>query len=98
MPKTHFDGLKKLVKHFTDIIAASETTKMNAVNLSTCIGTTLLHSEGKSIANVMEIKFVNQIVLIILNNYDRVKSDSIFCLLSKNVTAFLIFSYLRQLR
>ena len=71
MPKNHFQAFKKLNQHFGKIIAASEKTKMNAANLSTCVGTSLLHSEGKSIANVMEIKFVNQIVLLILNNYQQ---------------------------
>ncbi|XP_063724597.1 rho GTPase-activating protein 26-like isoform X2 [Symsagittifera roscoffensis] len=72
MPKNHFQAFKKLNQHFGKIIAASEKTKMNAANLSTCVGTSLLHSEGKSIANVMEIKFVNQIVLLILNNYQQI--------------------------
>ncbi|XP_075242715.1 rho GTPase-activating protein 26-like isoform X4 [Convolutriloba macropyga] len=72
LPRNHFRAIKKIVEHFTRIIAASEKTKMTAANMSTCVGTSLLHSEGKSIANVMEIKFVNQIVLVILNNFHQI--------------------------
>lgn len=45
---------------------------MNVSNLSVCFGPTLLRPEEETVASIMDLKFYNVVVEILIDNYDKV--------------------------
>lgn len=65
---------------------------MTSSNLGVCFGPTLLRTAEESVAAIMDIKFVNVIAELLIENYEKVFLDfsldfEIF------LTKFLIFSF-----
>lgn len=52
--------------------AESEINKMTVANLGVCFGPSLMRPEEESMAAIMDIKFCNIVVEILVNNYDEV--------------------------
>lgn len=50
----------------------NEENKMTVANLGVCFGPTLMRPEEESVAAIMDIKFCNIVVEILINNYDKV--------------------------
>lgn len=50
----------------------SDKNKMNVSNLGVCFGPTLLRQEEETIAGIMDIKFGNVVVEILIENCDKV--------------------------
>lgn len=49
---------------------------MNVANIGVCFGPTLMRSEEESVAAIMDIKFCNIIVEILILNYEKVCINS----------------------
>lgn len=54
------------------VAAKSEKNKMTVSNLGVCFGPTLLRPEEESVAAIIDIKFCNVVVEILIENYDKV--------------------------
>lgn len=67
----------------------SSVNKMTISNLGVCFGPTLLRSEEETMAAVMDIKFGNVVVEIIIENCDKVRNHGHFLLFY--LVQFLIF-------
>lgn len=50
----------------------SDKNKMNVSNLGVCFGPTLLRQEEETIAGIMDIKFGNVVVEILIESCDKV--------------------------
>lgn len=49
---------------------------MTVGNLAVCFGPTLLRPEEETVASIMDIKFYNIVVEILIENYERISSDA----------------------
>ena len=57
------------------IVRVSESSQknlMNVSNIGVCFGPTLMRPEEETMATIMDIKFCNLIVEILIENYDKV--------------------------
>ncbi|KAK9700493.1 BAR domain [Popillia japonica] len=72
IPKLNFDILKILVKHLTRVVSKSDKNLMTVSNLGVCFGPTLLRPEEETVASIMDLKFYNIVVEILIENYDKI--------------------------
>lgn len=54
------------------VAAKSDKNLMTVSNLGVCFGPTLLHPEEETVAAIMDIKFNNVVVEILIENYEKV--------------------------
>jgi hypothetical protein len=54
------------------VAAKSDKNLMTVSNLGVCFGPTLLRPEEETVAAIMEIKFCNVVVEILIENYEKV--------------------------
>lgn len=54
------------------VAAKSDKNLMTVSNLGVCFGPTLLRSEEETVAAIMDIKFCNVVVEILIENYEKV--------------------------
>ncbi|XP_050304226.1 rho GTPase-activating protein 26 isoform X2 [Anthonomus grandis grandis] len=69
--RTNFEVLKILIKHLTNVAEKSEKNLMTISNLGVCFGPTLLRPEEETVASIMDLKFYNIVVEILIENYNR---------------------------
>ncbi|XP_018563798.1 rho GTPase-activating protein 26 isoform X2 [Anoplophora glabripennis] len=72
LPKSNFEVLKILMKHLTNVVAKSDKNLMNVSNLGVCFGPTLLRPEEETVASILDLKFYNIVVEILIDNYERI--------------------------
>ncbi|KAJ3657509.1 hypothetical protein Zmor_009305 [Zophobas morio] len=72
LPKTNFEVLKLLMKHLTNVAGKSDKNLMTVSNLGVCFGPTLLRPEEETVASIMDLKFYNIVVEILIENYDKI--------------------------
>ncbi|RUS85121.1 hypothetical protein EGW08_007126 [Elysia chlorotica] len=72
LPQSNFEMLDMLISHLKRISEESETNKMTVANLGVCFGPSLMRPEEESMAAIMDIKFCNIVVEILINNYDQI--------------------------
>lgn len=72
IPQQNFKMLDILVKHLTNVTAHSDKNLMNVSNLGVCFGPTLLRPEEETVAAIMDIKFCNVVVEILIENYNKI--------------------------
>ncbi|KAK5644251.1 hypothetical protein RI129_008096 [Pyrocoelia pectoralis] len=72
LPKANFDVLKLLIKHLTNVVAKSEVNLMTVSNLGVCFGPTLLRPEEETVASIMDLKFYNIVVEILIENFEKI--------------------------
>lgn len=71
LPVASREMLKVLMRHLKKVSLRSEKNLMTASNLSVCFGPTLLWPKEKTVASIMDIKFCNEVVEILIENCDR---------------------------
>ena len=54
------------------VAAKSEKNLMTVSNLGVCFGPTLFRPEEETVAAIMDIKFCNVVVEILIENYEKV--------------------------
>ncbi|XP_074598061.1 GTPase regulator associated with FAK isoform X2 [Brevipalpus obovatus] len=72
LPKSNFDMLHLLIQHLSNVANNSEKNLMNVCNLGVCFGPTLLRPEEETVAAIMDIKFGNVVVEILIENCDKI--------------------------
>lgn len=72
IPKPNFDVLKILIKHLTNVAGKCDKNLMTVSNLGVCFGPTLLRPEEETVASIMDLKFYNIVVEILIENYERI--------------------------
>ncbi|KAJ8298467.1 hypothetical protein KUTeg_024998 [Tegillarca granosa] len=72
LPEPNFEMLELLMAHLQKIADNSDRNFMNVANIGVCFGPTLMRSEEESVAAIMDIKFCNIIVEILILNYEKI--------------------------
>lgn len=72
LPKNHFEMLDIVVRHLKQVSAKSQKNKMSIFNLGVVFGPTLLKASEDSLAAVLEIKFNNLVIEILIENYELI--------------------------
>ncbi|XP_031340097.1 rho GTPase-activating protein 26 isoform X3 [Photinus pyralis] len=72
LPKANFEVLKLLIKHLTNVVSKSEINLMTISNLGVCFGPTLLRPEEETVASIMDLKFYNIVVEILIENFEKI--------------------------
>lgn len=57
---------------FSSVVAKSDKNLMNVSNLGVCFGPTLLRPEEETVASILDLKFYNIVVEILIDNYERI--------------------------
>ena len=71
LPAGSKEILGALMRHLSKVAANSDRNLMTAGNLSVCFGPTLLRPKEQTVATIMDIKFGNEIVEILIENCDH---------------------------
>lgn len=72
LPRPNFDMLKILIQHLCNVSAKSSKNLMTVSNLGVCFGPTLLRPEEETVTAIMEIKFGNIVVEILIENFIQI--------------------------
>ncbi|XP_066246959.1 rho GTPase-activating protein 26 isoform X1 [Euwallacea similis] len=71
LPEKNLNVLKILIKHLTNVASKSDKNLMTVSNLGVCFGPTLLRPEEETVASIMDLKFYNIVVEILIENYEK---------------------------
>ena len=72
LPEPHKRMLEILCKHLEKVAAKSFKNMMTVANLGVCFGPTLLRDEEETVAAIMDIKFANVVVEILVENWRQI--------------------------
>ena len=77
--------LEILCSHLEKVASKSNKNMMTVANLGVCFGPTLLRDEEETVAAIMDIKFANVVVEILIENWRQIllgkcKKKFFFCL------------------
>jgi Rho GTPase-activating protein 26 len=76
LPKNHFEMLEIILQHLRKVSLKSHKNKMSVFNLGVVFGPTLLKASEDSLAAVLEIKFNNLVIEILIENYELIFKNS----------------------
>lgn len=69
LPDKNFQMLELLCEHLKKVADKSDINLMTVANLGVCFGPTLMRPEEETMAAIMDIKFCNIVVEILINSY-----------------------------
>ena len=72
LPRASWEMLRVLVTHLSKVASNSDVNLMTAANLGVCFGPTLLRPKEETVASIMDIKFCNEVVEVLIQNCDKV--------------------------
>merc|ERR1719232_2198881 len=70
LPSPHHRMLEMLLSHLAKIVDKCDKNLMTVANLGVCFGPTLLRAEEETVAAIMDIKFANVVVEIMIQNWE----------------------------
>lgn len=76
LPKPNYSMLQILIAHLCKVAKHSDKNLMTISNLGVCFGPTLLRPEEETVAAIMEIKFGNIVLEILIEHADQIFSTS----------------------
>ncbi|KAJ9598245.1 hypothetical protein L9F63_011066 [Diploptera punctata] len=76
LPQQNREMLDIIIKHLKNVLLMSDKNLMTISNLGVCFGPTLLRPEEETVAAIMDIKFCNVVVEILIENYEKVFKSS----------------------
>uniref|UniRef100_A0A7N6F772 Rho GTPase activating protein 42b n=1 Tax=Anabas testudineus TaxID=64144 RepID=A0A7N6F772_ANATE len=72
LPEKNKEMLELLIKHLVTVSTQSQFNLMTVSNLGVIFGPTLMRSQEETVAAMMNIKFQNIVVEILIENFDKV--------------------------
>ncbi|CAG0916958.1 unnamed protein product [Notodromas monacha] len=72
LPRPHYEMLKLLIQHLVRVAAKSQLNLMTVSNLGVCFGPTLFRPEEETMAAIMDIKFCNMVVEILITHFEKI--------------------------
>merc|ERR1719232_992405 len=69
LPSPHHRMLEMLLSHLAKVVVKCDKNLMTVANLAVCFGPTLLRQEEETVAAIMDIKFANVVVEILIQNW-----------------------------
>ena len=76
LPEPNKRMLELLLEHLERVAANSKRNMMTVSNLGVCFGPTLLRNEEETVAAIMDIKFGNVVVEILIENWRQVMRNT----------------------
>ncbi|XP_013416358.1 rho GTPase-activating protein 26-like isoform X5 [Lingula anatina] len=76
LPEANFKFLRVLIKHLRMVSQKHAVNLMTVSNVGVCFGPTLMRPEEETVAAIMDIKFCNIVVEILIENYDLIFGGS----------------------
>lgn len=76
LPQQNREMLDIITKHLQNVAAKSDKNLMTVSNLGVCFGPTLFRPEEETVAAIMDIKFCNVVVEILIENYEKIFKSS----------------------
>ena len=64
--------LEMLLSHLAKVVVKCDKNLMTVANLAVCFGPTLLRPEEETVAAIMDIKFANVVVEIMIENWRQI--------------------------
>ncbi|VDK88314.1 unnamed protein product [Litomosoides sigmodontis] len=84
LPQIHFEMLQIVIEHLRKVADRSSENLMTVGNLGVCFGPTLLRPKEETMAAIMDIKFCNVVVEVLIANYDLVSDFIVQNIIFKN--------------
>ncbi|XP_059420641.1 rho GTPase-activating protein 42 isoform X2 [Carassius carassius] len=72
LPDKNKEMLEILIKHLLNVSTHSESNRMTVSNLGVIFGPTLMRSQEETVAAMMNIKFQNVVVEILIENFEKI--------------------------
>ncbi|XP_078785682.1 rho GTPase-activating protein 42 isoform X4 [Oryzias latipes] len=72
LPEKNKEMLELLIKHLVTVSAQNESNLMTVSNLGVIFGPTLMRSQEETVAAMMNIKFQNIVVEILIDNFNKI--------------------------
>uniref|UniRef100_A0A8C8E458 Rho GTPase-activating protein 42 n=1 Tax=Oryzias sinensis TaxID=183150 RepID=A0A8C8E458_9TELE len=72
LPEKNREMLELLIKHLVTVSAQNESNLMTVSNLGVIFGPTLMRSQEETVAAMMNIKFQNIVVEILIDNFNKI--------------------------
>lgn len=72
LPKANFEMLEIVIRHLKAVSMKSHKNKMSVFNLGVVFGPTLLRAVEETLASILDIKFNNVVIEILIENYDLI--------------------------
>ncbi|XP_076249782.1 GTPase regulator associated with FAK isoform X2 [Calliopsis andreniformis] len=72
LPVANFNMLTLLIRHLCSVAKKSDKNLMTVGNLAVCFGPSLLRPEEETVASIMDIKFYNIVVEILIENCEKI--------------------------
>ncbi|XP_041456541.1 rho GTPase-activating protein 26-like isoform X15 [Lytechinus variegatus] len=72
LPEPNFEMLDLVIGHLNRVASNSEKNLMTVANLGVCFGPTLMRPEEETMKAIMDIKFSNIIIEILISNYHKI--------------------------
>ncbi|XP_050991232.1 rho GTPase-activating protein 42 isoform X6 [Labeo rohita] len=72
LPDKNKEMLEILIKHLVNVSTHSESNMMTVSNLGVIFGPTLMRSQEETVAAMMNIKFQNIVVEILIENFEKI--------------------------
>ena len=72
LPEPHKRMLELLCTHLEKVASKSDKNMMTVGNLGVCFGPTLLRDEEETVAAIIDIKFANVIVELLIDNWRQI--------------------------
>ncbi len=72
MPRASREMLRVLARHLSKVAANSDVNLMTPANLGVCFGPTLLRPREETVASIMDIKFCNEVVEVIVERCNSI--------------------------
>ena len=71
LPRANREILKVLIRHLNKVSVKSDKNLMTASNLGVVFGPGLLRPREETVASIMDIKFCNEVIAILIENCER---------------------------
>ncbi|XP_022225431.1 rho GTPase-activating protein 26 isoform X4 [Drosophila obscura] len=79
LPQPNFQMLDMVIKHLTEVSRKYDKNKMSVFNLGVVFGPTLLRPLEETVAAILDIKFNNIVINILIDNYERIFRNDPSC-------------------
>ncbi|XP_060562476.1 rho GTPase-activating protein 10-like isoform X2 [Ruditapes philippinarum] len=72
LPEANFEMLDLIIAHLRRVSRNADKNLMTVANLGVCFGPTLMRPEEETVAAIMDIKFCNIVIEILVEHYDMI--------------------------
>uniref|UniRef100_A0A8D3CA90 Rho-GAP domain-containing protein n=1 Tax=Scophthalmus maximus TaxID=52904 RepID=A0A8D3CA90_SCOMX len=94
LPEKNREMLEMLIKHLVNVCSHSDENRMTPSNMAVIFGPTLLRAKEETVAAMLDIKFQNIVVEILIEDYKKVPFQRGKHFVLKEKKLFVAFKYI----